>query len=70
MEQSLTPSYIVVKQPLPSDQSTNIFSKKILIAEDQTINMEVMKQQMEQLGLNEMTEFCANGRDALDFAIE
>lgn len=43
---------------------------KIIVAEDQMINMQVIKSQLKQLGLINESEFCYNGDEAVDQAIK
>jgi hypothetical protein len=44
----------------------NLQNLKIIVAEDQLINMEVMIDLIEQLNLKESTNFCFNGNQTLD----
>ena len=40
----------------------------ILIAEDQLVNIEVMRMHLDEMGLTSRSEFCFNGREALQSA--
>lgn len=42
---------------------------KIIVAEDQMINMQVIKSQLNQLGLAQACDYCYNGEQAVDQAI-
>ena len=46
------------------------FEGKIIVAEDQFINLEIMKQYFEQIGiLNSDYSFCIDGQEAIDKSI-
>lgn len=42
--------------------------KNIIVAEDQLINIEVLKTHMSELGVQQITSFCINGQEAIDTA--
>ena len=42
------------------------FEGKILVADDQHINIEILKQLTQTLGVEQQTTFCVNGQQAID----
>ena len=53
---------------LPSNASTISSVKTIIAADDQVINIEVLRNQLQELNLADKTEFCVNGQEAIDIA--
>ena len=64
----MTPlSQMVAIDPLSSDNiGEEIKIGRIVVAEDQPINLQVIKNQIETLGLTSITEFCVDGQDTVE----
>ena len=52
----------------PSESNDRKALNWILIAEDQLVNIEVMRMHLDEMGLTSRSEFCFNGREALQSA--
>lgn len=62
-----------VQQDQVSVASSSLIARNlkwIIVAEDRLINMEVIKLQFRQLGVEQVCKFCFEGKDAFDTAID